>query len=425
MSDENKTREELLTELAYLRRRNTELEIATNEQLFQAAIDATPDWIFIKDHNFRYILANENIATALGTTPTEMVGKNDLELGLPEELVFGNPDKGIAGYRTDDQRVLTGETIHNSYDVVPNPDGSLRIFDTIKVPLRNKEGTVFAAMGFARDITDLKRMQEAALEREAQYRALFQNMKDSFAYHQIVVDDNKRPIDYIFLEINKIFEEQIGLKREQVIGKKVTEVLPGIEKAEFDWIGTYGKVALTGEPIWFEQHAEPLDKWYLITAYSPQPGYFAVIFSDVTKQKQVEAERERVHHELIEAQQQAIAELSTPIIPIMDGIIIVPIVGTLDSARARNITRALLAGISQHRAKSVILDITGVSIIDSGIAGHLDKTIQAARLKGAQTIITGISDAVAETVVDLGIDWSQIQTGGNLQAGLAVAMSRR
>jgi anti-anti-sigma regulatory factor/putative methionine-R-sulfoxide reductase with GAF domain len=134
------------------------------------------------------------------------------------------------------------------------------------------------------------------------------------------------------------------------------------------------------------------------------------------------AERERLQRELIEAQRQALRELSTPIIPILDRIIVMPLVGSIDSMRARDITRSLLAGIQKHRAKVVILDITGVPIVDSGVADHLNKTIQAARLKGARTMITGISDAVAETIVDLGIDWQNVATLGDLQSGLIIAL---
>jgi anti-anti-sigma regulatory factor len=134
------------------------------------------------------------------------------------------------------------------------------------------------------------------------------------------------------------------------------------------------------------------------------------------------AEHQRLQQEFIETQQRAIQELSTPIIPVMEQIIVMPLVGAIDSLRARDITRALLAGIRQHRAKVVILDITGVSIVDSGVADHLNKTIQAARLKGARTIITGISDAVAETIINLGIDWSGVETLSDLQTGLVAAL---
>ncbi len=135
------------------------------------------------------------------------------------------------------------------------------------------------------------------------------------------------------------------------------------------------------------------------------------------------ADRERLQQEAIEMQRQALQELSTPIIPVIERVIVMPLVGNIDSMRARDITRSLLAGIRKHRAKVVILDITGVAVVDSGVANHLNKTIQAARLKGARTIITGISDAVAETIVDLGIDWGDVETLSDLQTGLITALN--
>ncbi|MBI5670141.1 MAG: PAS domain S-box protein [Chloroflexi bacterium] len=150
----------------------------------------------------------------------------------------------------------------------------------------------------------------------------------------------------------------------------------------------------------------------------------ATIITDISERKQAEAERDRLQQQVIEAQRQALAELSTPIIPIMDRIIVMPIVGSIDTGRARDIMRSLLSGISQYRAQIAILDITGVPIVDSGVADHLNRTIQAARLKGAQTIITGVSDAVAETVVDLGIDWTGFETLRDLQTGLIIALDR-
>jgi PAS domain S-box-containing protein len=145
---------------------------------------------------------------------------------------------------------------------------------------------------------------------------------------------------------------------------------------------------------------------------------------DITEQKQAAIERDRLQQEALEAQRHALLELSTPIIPVMEGIIIMPLIGSIDTSRAREVTRTLLAGISTYRAEVVIFDITGVPLVDSGIMDHLNKTVKAARLKGAYTIVTGISDAVAETVVDLGIDWSGIQTLRDLQTGLLIALER-
>jgi DNA-binding LacI/PurR family transcriptional regulator/anti-anti-sigma regulatory factor len=143
---------------------------------------------------------------------------------------------------------------------------------------------------------------------------------------------------------------------------------------------------------------------------------------EVEERERVQEESVRLQQEVIEAQQRAIQELSTPIIPVAERVLVMPLIGSVDSLRARDITRRLLTGIREHRARVVILDVTGVPMIDSGIASHLNRTIQAARLKGARTIVTGISDAVAETIVDLGIDWREVETLADLQTGLRLVM---
>lgn len=144
---------------------------------------------------------------------------------------------------------------------------------------------------------------------------------------------------------------------------------------------------------------------------------------DITELKEAQAESQR-QLEVIQKQQEVLRQLSTPIIPIMDNIIVMPLIGVIDSARAGDIMRALLTGVSEHRAEIVIIDITGVPMVDTGVADYLNRAIKAARLKGTQTIVTGISDAVAETIVNLGIDWSDIDTLRSVQAGLKVAMQR-
>lgn len=136
------------------------------------------------------------------------------------------------------------------------------------------------------------------------------------------------------------------------------------------------------------------------------------------------AERERLQQEIIEAQQRAIRELTVPIIPVMERIIVMPLIGTIDNVRARDIMRRLLVGIREHRAKVVIMDVTGVPLIDTGIADYLNKAIQAARLRGAATILTGIPNTVAEAMVEMGIDWSEVETSRDLQTGLRAALEK-
>ncbi len=141
------------------------------------------------------------------------------------------------------------------------------------------------------------------------------------------------------------------------------------------------------------------------------------------QQSEKTKELELATQEVIAAQQRAIRDLSTPVIPIMDQIIVLPLIGSIDSLRANEITRSLLSGISQHRAKVVILDVTGVAIMDTGVVNHLNKAIQVAQLKGAHTIVTGISDAVAEAIVDLGVDLGKAATLSDLQTGLKTALN--
>jgi rsbT co-antagonist protein RsbR len=148
----------------------------------------------------------------------------------------------------------------------------------------------------------------------------------------------------------------------------------------------------------------------------------AFIIQDISEQKRAEAERADLQNQVIEAQRATLRELSAPIIPVAKSIIVMPLIGSIDTQRAREITRSLLAGVTNHQAKVVIIDITGVPVVDSGVAEHLNRAIQAVRLKGARTIITGVSNAIAETIVNLGIDWRGLDALRDLETGLATAI---
>ncbi len=142
---------------------------------------------------------------------------------------------------------------------------------------------------------------------EQKYRRFFKTVRYGWAYHKVVVDDNNNPVDYIFLEINPAFEIQTGLKRENIIGKKVTEVLPDIEKEPANWIGRFGKAALTDESVTFEDYSVSIKKWYTVTASSPGTGYFIVVFEDISERKKFEEEKEKLIVEL----QKALGEIKT------------------------------------------------------------------------------------------------------------------
>lgn len=128
-------------------------------------------------------------------------------------------------------------------------------------------------------------------------------------------------------------------------------------------------------------------------------------------------ERERV----IRQQQEAIRELSTPVLQVRERLLILPIIGVLDSQRAKQLTEQLLRGIRSNRAKVVVVDITGVPTLDSTVANHLVQTVEASRLMGASVIITGLSSEIAQTLVTIGVDLSKMNAVGDLQGGIEEA----
>ena len=128
-------------------------------------------------------------------------------------------------------------------------------------------------------------------------------------------------------------------------------------------------------------------------------------------------ERERVIHE----QQESLRELSTPVLQLRERLLILPIIGVLDSSRARQLTEQLLGAIQAKRATVVVIDITGVATIDRTVANHLVQTVEASRLMGASTIVTGLSSEIAQTLVDLDVDLGMMKTVGDLQGGLEEA----
>lgn len=150
----------------------------------------------------------------------------------------------------------------------------------------------------------------------------------------------------------------------------------------------------------------------VLDAYEPAANRIAV-----TVGVSFVEERERV----IREQQEAIRELSTPVLRVRERLLILPIIGMLDADRARQLTEQLLGEIQSSRAKVVVIDITGVAAIDRTVANHLVQTVEAARLMGASAIITGLSSEIAQTLVDLGVDLSMMNTVGDLQGGLEEA----
>jgi len=150
-------------------------------------------------------------------------------------------------------------------------------------PIFDNQGELTGAVHVVSDITERKKAEEALIESEEKFKSLFENQLEAYAYHEIILDEKGKPSDYRFINVNGQFLLQTGLKnKNEIIGKTVLEIWPNLGKS---WIDIYGEVALTGKPKTFENFSAPLNKHFLVNAYSPKQGFFATSFFDITENK--------------------------------------------------------------------------------------------------------------------------------------------
>jgi len=245
---------------------------------------------------------------------TESANDAIIVLSSPDVIHFWNKKaEEIFGYKIDE---VVGKSVHDL--VVPQKfrdkakGGLDNFFKTGKGPVVGKVVEVFGmhkdgrefpielsvsavkigeewqAIGIIRDITERKKAEEIIREKEQRYRSLFENMMDGFAHCRMLFDEQNNPVDFVYLDVNKSFEQLMGLKN--VVGKKVTEVIPGIKESHPELFDIYGRVALTGKSERFEIHFKPLAIWLFISVYSPKQGYFVAVFDNITERKKSESE---------------------------------------------------------------------------------------------------------------------------------------
>ncbi|HOU85264.1 MAG TPA: PAS domain S-box protein [Spirochaetota bacterium] len=159
-------------------------------------------------------------------------------------------------------------------------DGSLMWVEFLAKALFDENGNFIGLTGVTRDVTE-------RIKAEQKYEILFNEMLDGFALHEVIFDSSGIPADYRFLNINPAFERMTGLKANEIVGRTVLDIMPDTERY---WIETYGKVAVTGEPVFFENYSAAIGKYFKVTAFRPAVGQFVCIFSDITDRKKAEDE---------------------------------------------------------------------------------------------------------------------------------------
>ncbi len=230
--------------------------------------------------------------------------------------------------------------------------------------------------GIFMDITELRSLEQ-------RYSALFRNMQEGFALHEIICDAAGKPVDYRFLDVNPAFERHTGLEARRILGRTVREIQPGVEQV---WIDTYGRVALSGESAFFEGYAATQDKFFQVSAFSPAPLHFACIFSDITIRKRHEREL-RQARDAAEAASLAksefLANMSHEIRTPLNGVL--GILQLFDTLRLDDEHRRLieLATGSARRLTDLLTDLLDLSKIESGKLALDERPFKPAELRSS------------------------------------------
>ncbi len=397
---------ELEAEVTALRQHTARLE--TELHTYRTLIEHTPDAIVMTDMN--------GIVTASNRAFGELFDYGNQVIGMSSMAFF--PEEEHEHVNELMQQMLQQE-LWRGTTRYRRRDGSTFIGDNSTIVMTDEQGTPQGTVTIIRDTSEqIQREQEvqrlvAAIESSSDLIGMA-NLEGQTIYMNepgcrmvgLANEEEARQAtisDYIYREDRPYLQEV---------------VMPTIAEQGL-W---QGEIRLqnfsTGEPfpayvtLFLVKHRE-----------TGEPVAIGSVTRDIRAQKQAEAERVALQEQVIAAQKAAIRELSTPLIPIAQGVIAMPLIGTIDSGRAQQVLEALLEGVAAQQAHVAILDITGVQTIDTQIANALIQAARAVRLLGAEVVLTGIRPDVAQTLVHLGVDLSGLTTRGNLQSGIAYAIN--
>ena len=299
-------------------RKKIEEALRESEERYRAISESSHNAICIVDDQAKISWANSEMLTASGYSQEQLYAvESFVSFIAPESIEFV-----VSNY----YKVLAGQPYEHHYTFyVIRADGEKRLFEKNMMDFKDKSGKLKLIISMM-DITDRRQAEE-------NYRTLFHEMIEGFALHEIICNEEGLPTDYRFLAVNPAFERMTGLKAEQLVGRTVLDVMPETERY---WIETYGKVALTGEPAFFENYAVVLGKHFEVTAFQSAPHQFACMFADITDRKRAEEEKSKLEAQLFQSQKmEAIGTLAGGIAHDFNNILAV-IIGYTELARDRS-----------------------------------------------------------------------------------------
>jgi len=284
-------------EVSYTSRSTSGLFGGTSESIDHSFGNAGESWFVVVKQDMEQVLTPASVAI----TQLILIALGAIVLMVGVSLHIGRRVAKPAGRLEVQVRAFSSSSLDHRVPVEADDEiGKLaQSFNEVAAQL---ESSVVSRDKLTEEVARRELVERVLRESEKKYRQLFENMVNGFALHEMVLDQDGKPIDYIFLDVNSAFERIVGQDRESLLGKRVTEVLPGIEQDPPNWIGKYGEVAFGGSVISFEQYSEVLDKWFSVLAYTPREGQFATIFEDISARKKMAAERHAVEAHLRQSQ---------------------------------------------------------------------------------------------------------------------------
>ncbi len=249
-----------------------------SEERYRTLVENIDLGITLISSDYRIIMTNAGTAALFRKPIGDLVGRKCFrEFEKREEACDHCP--GARAMATGQKAVVETVGVRD--------DGSRLNVRLQAFPHRGADGRINGFIEVVEDITGSKQMEAALKESENLYRSLFENMLNGFAYCQMLFED-EQPRDFVYLKVNSAFEALTGLK--DVVGKKVSEVIPGLQESDPELLEIYGRVALTGKPERFENYVEALKMWFSISVYSPAKEYFVSVFDVITERKRAESE---------------------------------------------------------------------------------------------------------------------------------------
>ena len=366
------------------------------------------------DAEGRLCMVNDQWLATLGYTAEEVLGRRSSEFLTPESARYAREEVLPAFYRT-------GRCDNVLYQMICK-DGRLLEVMLSAIAERDATGKVVRSQAVLLDVTERQRVERALQESESRYRDLVELSPDGVA----VLRKGR------ILYINRSGARTLGYEDSAaLVGREITEFSPAAERdglrarvaqveARRGPIKAQGDAFLArdGRVVRVETVGAPV-------LYEGAPA-LQIVFRDVTERRHAEeaARRSAMQEEVIRAQEEMLRALSTPLVPLGEGLLLMPLVGTVDRARAEQIRTALLEGVAAHRAAVVILDVTGVPAMDEAVVGAVVGGARAAKLLGAHVLVTGLSAAAAQALVSLGVELGGIVTYANVRDGIAAARRR-